>query len=153
MQAIVIFSANYLYLASITIGFYGLFFAPRELQINLIKLAFFSLPLSLIIGKIANYFFENLRPFVLNREFPLIPHAPDNGFPSDHMLLAATIASVVFIYRPSLGILLFVIALLVGASRVLAKIHHPIDIFGSIAISIIAVLIAKFLASQVKFNL
>lgn len=153
MQTVIVFVANYSYLASIVLGLYGLFSAPREIQINLIKIAFFSLPIAFITGKIANYFIENPRPFVVQKDFPLIPHAPDNGFPSDHTLLIATIAATVFIHKPKLGIILFLIASLVGGSRVIAKLHHPVDILGSIGIAIFAVIVAKILAGQIRFTL
>lgn len=153
VQTVIAFVANYLYLASIALGLYGLFLAPKEIQTSLIKTAFFSLPIAFIVGKIANYFIENPRPFVVQKNFPLIPHAPDNGFPSDHTLLVATIAATIFVYKPKLGMILFLLAFLIGGSRVLARIHHPADILGSIGIAILAVIVAKTLAGQIKFTL
>ncbi len=82
---------------------------------------------------------------------PLITHAADNGFPSDHTLLTMTIASILFLYNKRLGIVLAILAVIVGYSRVLAKVHHPVDIFGSIVIAIIATYISsKFLVKRLN---
>ncbi len=47
-----------------------------------------------------------------------------------------TIASVIFTYNQKIGGLLIVLSLLVGISRVLAHVHHGIDIVGSVVIAL-----------------
>lgn len=84
--------------------------------------------ISLILLKISSVFINDPRPFVINHVMPLIPHAPDNGFPSDHTLITMWLALMVFLNNRRVGIALIVISLLVGISRVMALIHHPIDI-------------------------
>ena len=76
-------------------------------------------------------------PFVENNFVPLIAHAADNGFPSDHTLFGAAIASVIFLFDKKWGTGLFMLAFLVGVSRVLAGVHHFVDIAGSLLITII----------------
>lgn len=113
-----------------------------------VKLAVLAFPLSFIIGKILNRIIINPRPFVVEGVQPLIAHTADNGFPSDHTLLAATIASVVWVYNKKLGWVLFGVALIIGAVRVWAKVHHPIDIAGSILIAISATGLAFFIMKK-----
>src|ERR1017187_827769 len=43
--------------------------------------------LSLLLG----HFIHDPRPFVADGQVPLIPHEPNNGFPSHHALLAAAV--------------------------------------------------------------
>lgn len=98
---------------------------------------------SFVLSRIAGRLFDNPRPFVVGHFVPLVPHAPDNGFPSDHTLLAAWLAVVVYrLHRPT-GMAFMVGAVLVGLSRVAAGVHHPIDIVGSLVIvGIVAGLVA-----------
>jgi undecaprenyl-diphosphatase len=80
---------------------------------------------------------------------PLIPHAPDNGFPSDHTLLSSAIAMTVFLRNRSIGGLLWFLTLLVAAGRIGSGLHSPIDVAGSIAFSIIAGVIAEILVRRI----
>jgi undecaprenyl-diphosphatase len=102
--------------------------------------------LSYAAAKVAGLLYFNPRPFVISHVAPLIPHAADNGFPSDHTLLAAVIAAVVTKYNWRLGLVLWVVALLIGIARVLAGVHHSIDVVGSL---IIAGLVAWFTFSEI----
>jgi len=78
------------------------------------------------------------RPYVVAHAQPLTPVGHDNGFPSDHTLLAATLAaSVWWINRRWLP--LFAIGtLLVGLGRLGIGAHHTLDVAGSIAIAVVA---------------
>ncbi len=91
----------------------------------------------LLLALIASHLYFNPRPFVVAHTSPLIPHAPDNGFPSDHVLLTATISAVLFIYNRKLGIASWIVTLLVGYARIAIGIHHTIDVLGSIVIALI----------------
>lgn len=136
LDGIIIFSAKYLYLLSIVVYLFYLWKVDKKIRLKLIKLTIFSFPLIWLIAKVSSFFISDPRPFVLEHIKPLISHAADNGFPSDHTLLTMAIASVVFAYNRKLGAFLFFVALLVGTSRILARIHHPLDIVGSTGIAI-----------------
>jgi membrane-associated phospholipid phosphatase len=45
-------------------------------------------------------------------------------------------AAIIFVYSRKLGVLLVILGILISVSRVMAKVHYPIDIVGSIAIAI-----------------
>ena len=64
---------------------------------KVLPLGVISLPLTYVLGVIARSLYFNPRPFMVSGVEPLISHAADNGFPSDHTLLLASIASLVFI--------------------------------------------------------
>ncbi len=105
-------------------------------------------PLILLVSRIAGYYIYDPRPFVVKHIHPLIAHVADNGFPSDHALLTMAIASIIFTFNKKLGIVLFSIASIVGIARVLANIHHPIDIVGSATIAIVVTVIVLFFKSR-----
>ena len=77
--------------------------------------------------------FVHDRPFVVHHVAPLVAHAADNGFPSDHA--AAAGLAVAFLWRRSRAsaAIALVAALLLGAARVAAGLHWPVDIAGGYA--------------------
>lgn len=137
MNILTIFGAKYLYFASILIAGYYFFKQPKATKKRIIILGIISLPIAYVVAKIAGYFYYDTRPFVALNFTPLIPHADDNGFPSDHTLLLSAIASIIYPFSREVSILLWVVALIVGFSRVFAGVHNSIDILGSVAIVII----------------
>jgi undecaprenyl-diphosphatase len=83
----------------------------------------------------------------------LIPHVADNGFPSDHTLYAMVVAATLFVFKRKTGILVGVLAVLIGLARVSAGVHHPVDIIASVVIAIIATLLSYLvlkLLTQIK---
>ena len=100
--------------------------------------------LAIAFAKIGGAFYNEPRPFVARHFTPLIPHEPDNGFPSDHTLLAFT---CVFLLLAQLAIPEMILAALCGlviaASRVRSGLHSPLDIGASIVFAAIAVGIAS----------
>ena len=110
------------------------------------------LGLSYLFGQIAALLFNDPRPFVVTGILPLIPHTPDNGFPSDHALLAACLIAVVALDARAWSLPLVVLAVLVDWARVGAGLHHVIDVAGSSALVGLAVgvtLLAMPLATRV----
>ncbi len=79
---------------------------------------------------------------MVEKTTPLIVHVANNGFPSEHMLLVVTVALLVYTEHRTFGILLAVIAILVGLARVFANVHHGIDILGSVVIALVSVALA-----------
>ena len=148
MSLLIILSAKYLFIVSILIALLYFLKTDKKNKKSLFFLALLSFPFSFIIAKILALFINDPRPFVVEHIRPLISHIADNGFPSDHTLLTMTIASVIFVFNKKLGIVLFMIALFVGIARILAQIHHPLDIIGATLIAIGATAIAFFLEKR-----
>lgn len=145
MNLLIIFSAKYLLyiLVIIAVGYF--FRQSREKQKEILILAAMVFAFSYAMARIAGHFYFNPRPFAVENFTPLIPHAPNNGFPSDHTLLAAAIAAVIFRFSQRTGLLLFFFALLVGAARVWAGVHHLADIAGSFVLVAAAYFLADYI--------
>jgi undecaprenyl-diphosphatase len=79
------------------------------------------------------------RPFVTQHVTPLFPHAADNGFPSDHTLLAMFLAMCALFYSRKWGVLI-ALATAIGVARVASHVHHRIDIVGAMVVAIVAAL-------------
>ncbi|HUZ93013.1 MAG TPA: phosphatase PAP2 family protein [Candidatus Paceibacterota bacterium] len=138
MDAIAIFIAKYLYLfvlAALAIFF---FLRPRKAWKDMVICGVIVAPLAYVLAKIGSLLYADPRPFVVGHFIPLIAHAADNGFPSDHVLLAGAVAMVVWFFNKKLSAVLWIMALLIGWARVYSGIHHPADIAGSIAFVLIA---------------
>jgi len=145
MDILYIIGAKYLFIVPILIGFVLFIRSSKFLKKELLIFSIPTLGLTLLIGKILNKLIYNSRPFVTEGFSPLIKHAPDNGFPSDHMLLVASIAAIITFYNRKLGALLWFFAILVGISRVLVGVHHMMDVVGSTFIAIVSAAIIFWL--------
>lgn len=132
-----IFAAKYLFVAPIVILAVYFLAQPRPAKKRMMRFALPALILTYGAGVIGNHLYVDPRPFVVGHFTPLVPHAPDNGFPSDHTLLVSALAVIACYWSQTLGGLLVVIALLVAIARIYVGLHHPIDVIGSIAIAIV----------------
>jgi len=97
-------------------------------------LSLFSFTTAFIVSRILSNLYYSTRPFVAQNFTPLISHAPDNGFPSDHALLSFTLASVMFAFSRKWGAIIFAIGTGIGLARIIAGIHSPVDIIGSLIV-------------------
>jgi undecaprenyl-diphosphatase len=141
MDTIFIFGAKYLFLLSGAL--FGIYFlrASREEKKRMIIFSLFAFPLALILALAASYLYFNPRPFVTGGFIPLIPHAADNGFPSDHVLLVAAVAGVMSFFNRRWAIILWVIAGLVAISRIYVGVHHSLDVVASIALALLSAIL------------
>jgi undecaprenyl-diphosphatase len=137
MNTFFILSAKYLMILPVII--LGIYFIklPRSSWKNTLIFILPSLIITYIVALIAGHIYYDPRPFVVDGITPLISHAPDNGFPSDHALLVSAIAMVGIYLNRKLGITLWILAIIVAIARVYVGVHHTIDVVGSIVISII----------------
>jgi membrane-associated phospholipid phosphatase len=119
-------------------------FLPRQDKVGLAVQAIVSLVVMVALIKLAAAIHTDPRPFVVDPSIkPLFPHPGDNGFPSDHTALGVTVALLVMIYRRWLGAVLLAAAIVVGAARMAAHVHHGQDIVAGVLIAVVAVSIAS----------
>lgn len=97
---------------------------------------------ALVTAKIFSLFYQAAeRPFVTLGVSPKAAYLDNPGFPSDHALFVAVITLVVAltIRNRRLAIMLTVLSLAVGAGRVLALVHSPLDVIGGFAAAVLGV--------------
>ncbi len=154
MNFIAIFAAQYLIFIIIILGIAFFLHRPNPEKKEIIIFSLIILPIIFIISQICGALYFNPRPFINNQFIALIPHKPNNGFPSDHTLLSSAVAMVIWQFNKKIGYFLFVLALLVGLARVYVGVHHYIDIFTSLVISVVVVvIIKKSIWSKIKTHL
>lgn len=92
-------------------------------------------PLRLLIAR--------ARPYeMLSLPHQLIEHPFGRSLPSGHTAIAFAVAAAVYAHHRAAGTVLFLLAVLIGASRVVAGVHWPTDIFGGALVGVAGVRIA-----------
>lgn len=135
MNSLAIFGANYLYIVLLFLAFVWYLFQPWEAKKEMIAWGIVALPVMYLLLVIAGLVYYDPRPFVSDNIIALIPHEPDNGFPSDHTLICSATSAIVFFYNKKMSVFLWLVTALVGASRVYTGIHHTADILMSVALA------------------
>lgn len=141
MDVLATFIAQYLYLFSIAAAATYFLLRARPVQKSMIRCGIIVVLCAYVISRIVAYLYYDPRPFVVGHFVPLIAHAADNGFPSDHVLLTGTIAAALWFYNKKLSGIVWAIAFLIGWARVYAGVHHAADIVGSIVIVLMSMAI------------
>ncbi|MHB1209806.1 MAG: phosphatase PAP2 family protein [Acidimicrobiales bacterium] len=131
MDSLIVFVAKYfLYISIVIVGVYWLRASTNDKFSLAWKLVGGGI-LALAMARVGAHFYYDTRPFVAHHIKPLFPHAADNGFPSDHALLASFLGFSMIAYSRRVATALLANAVLVGWARVAAHVHSPIDIIGS----------------------
>ena len=153
MDAVIVAVAQYFLLISVAVTALVWLRQPadRKWSLGLAGVAGGLLGLALIT--VAGDLYHDKRPFVTEHVRPMFAHPADNGFPSDHATLVMFLAVCVLFYSWRWGIVLFVNAGLVGAARILARVHSPLDITAGYALGALAAVLACWLAPKVTRHL
>ena len=95
----------------------------------------------LLVNQLITVFYFHPRPYMMGLCKPLIPHAPETSFPSDHatLLFGAAFALLFRSGWRSKGTLLLGIAVIGAWGRVYTGLHFPFDMLGSFAVALFAV--------------
>ena len=101
--------------------------------------------LAFVLAQVLNVVVSDPRPYIVSHSQPLTPVGHDNGFPSDHTLLAAALtASLWWIDRRALPVFA-VGTVLIAIGRLGIGAHHTLDVAGSMAIvAVVAIGAAGF---------
>lgn len=122
---------------------------PRLRLLNWAVAACLVLTLSYAFAQLGGTLYTDPRPFTTSHIPPLIPHAPDNGFPSDHALLAAALVALVAMVDGWWAMPFVLLAVIVDWARVGAGLHHAADSAGSSAAVLLATLVALLVAPRI----
>lgn len=149
------FVAEYLlYAMAIAFAAIWLFAEDRGGKIRVLGAALIGLVLVWAFISIAAAIHDDPRPFVQNPALhPLIAHAADNGFPSDHSAAAGLIATLVWWRHRWYGAVLAVLAVVVAGARMAAHVHHAQDVVAGLLIGGLAawlgIVIAEFVIDRI----
>lgn len=141
----IILCAEYLFLLAPILVVWTLWKKGAEEARLLLYRGMVVLVVGFLLAKAGGALYNEPRPFVLHHTQPLIAHVADNGFPSDHTLVAAGCGFLLLAFSmPAAGVALLA-ALIVGVSRVACGLHSPLDIGSSFLFAFVANGIASIL--------
>ncbi len=108
----------------------------RDIVLYGIYAALIGLVLNYVIGLI--YFHP--RPFMIPTGTLLFQFPSETSFPSDHTTLMVSLSLMLMYFKEtrSAGVVLLILGLIGGFARVFSGVHFPLDILGSVIVSIIA---------------
>lgn len=115
---------------------------------RLTKIALISSIVAVGIDKLLNQIINSPRPFVVDDVTPLFTHLADNGFPSEHTLLAVVVSLLIYLRNKKIGFVLLLVAMTIGIARVLAGVHHMVDIIGAVLIGAGAVVVGQWVVTR-----
>lgn len=118
------------------------------LLVRIVILAALAFTLSLLTGALIS----DPRPFIVTHTQPLTNVTPDNGFPSDHVLLAATMTAVLWWIDRRLMILCALLTLLIMLGRLAIGAHHTLDVIGSVVLVLVAFLVANWIPLPTRWS-
>ena len=145
---LIIFGAKYLFILAILIAALVYFKLTRNRRLQFAAAIILGGLLAVILVKILGKLYYHPRPFTLTGVKPLVSHAPDNGFPSEHATYTTVVATTLYFYRKQFAALAFIVAILVSYSRVLAHVHSTVDILAGIIAGVVAGICGYYLARQ-----
>lgn len=145
LDQIMIFSAKYL-VSIIPIIIIALLLTHTAENKKAAIFIAFSVGLSLLLGYITKSFYYHPRPFAMGLGLNLVPDDLTSSFPSSHTTsMFALSFAILFIKRYKLAVMSFVLASLVGFSRIFIGVHFPFDILGGIIYGAIGVVMLALL--------
>lgn len=145
LDQIMIFSAKYL-VSIIPIIIVALLLARKTENKKAAIFITISVGLSLLLGYITKGFYYHPRPFAMGLGLDLVPDDFTSSFPSSHTtsMFALSFATL-FIKRYKLAVMSFILAFIVGFSRIFIGVHFPFDILGGIIYGAVGVFIVALL--------
>lgn len=148
MDPAIVFCAQYLIVAVVAILAYVWFSQNANNKKQMLITGLIAGAIAVVLAQIAAALFYNPRPFVGGQVAPLFAHGPDNGFPSDHAWFTMTLTAIIFYYNRRLFYVSLLATVVIGAARVAAHVHSPIDIVAGILIGIVAAVAGYWAANQ-----
>ena len=143
LDKLIVFCAEYLpYLVIIFIVFYIIYknsdqlfdwkkpFNEIKLKFNKLVYIFTPVAVGWISVSILKDIFKQPRPFILfaDKVQPLFIHGGMDSFPSGHATFFAALALSTYFVNKKLGTICFIVAIIVGVSRIISGVHFPVDI-------------------------
>lgn len=138
LDGIMIFFSNYepyIFMAVIVIVF---ILGIKQKRFEYRKIAFSTVVITiinLIINLIIRSIFHVDRPFIHNKVNLLVPHDTASSFPSNHATGTMSIALGLGKYNIILEIIMTILSIIVGFSRVYVGNHYPADVIGAYVIA------------------
>ncbi len=128
MNSLIIFGAEYVWILAPLVVLWYFSRLAKEWRKEFFIFSGLVLLAAFLLGLLAKGLWLNPTPL----------NPSENGFPSDHTLMAGALAALMMFFNRKLSLWLWIITAVVATSRVLAGEHHAIDVVGSVVISLLS---------------
>ena len=152
VRAIAIFCAGGLLYAMVALWVLLVASAHARLSLTVVARTAVLLVVSLALAKALNHVILDPRPYLVDHVAPLMTVSHDNGFPSDHVLLAAALTATLWWFARRWIALFAIGTLLVLLGRLGVGAHHLLDVAGSIGIVVVVALVLSALPVPPAWN-
>jgi len=125
----------------------------RDRTRDIILYGIYAVIIGLVINYIIGLVYFHPRPFMIPLGTLLFQYPAETSFPSDHATLMFSLAIMLIYFKETriAGLIFLILGFIGGLARIFSGIHFPLDIFGSLLVSIIStILIFQF---KDRFNL
>lgn len=142
---LVVFCAQYLVFVMALAWLGAAFMARRRLTLDTLVRIAVLVVVAYIVAKVLNHVVVDIRPYKVDHETALTSVSNDNGFPSDHALLAAAITASLWWINRRLIWPFALLTVFVMLGRLGIGAHHTLDVVGSVAIVLVVAVIVALL--------
>lgn len=106
--------------------------------------ALFACTFAYAFSEMIKSLFPTVRPFVANGLSAIVLWKPGDGaFPSGHAAAAFAMAVTVWLHNKKWGFVYIILAILIGAARIIGNVHFPIDVIAGAVIGIATALVTE----------
>lgn len=141
IDRMMVFASNKFRFIYAIILFVVFIFNPRGKKLFL--QCMLSLAVNNILNKVVNYLKYRPRPFITRKATVLLPSKLDSTYLSKHTLLTFSVSTLVYKENRYLGLIMYVMSIFTGISRIWVGAHYPSDIFRSSIIGSAITLLLK----------
>jgi len=128
--------ADYAIVPVVLLGVFALIFkVPKGQRIKIYSRVLMAGLTAYLFAKLVGLIYQpSGRPFELLGTTAGASYLSNAGFPSDHVLFVAAITLAVWFETKSrkIAIILSVLTIIIGAGRIIALVHTPIDVIGGL---------------------
>jgi undecaprenyl-diphosphatase len=138
IDTLAIFAAKYMPLI-IVLGLIYLWIKRGDKTKDIVLYGVYAAVIGLLINYIIGLVYFHPRPFMIPTGTLLFSYPGDSSFPSDHTTLMLSLTFMLTYFRETrkMGLLFVVLGLIGGFARVFCGVHFPMDILGSVVVSLI----------------
>jgi undecaprenyl-diphosphatase len=100
---------------------------------------------TILTVKVASALYFHHRPFVVFHAGPLVAHAADNSFPSDHLAACGLAFGYLWTRNRLLAVVVAISAIIIGFARVIALLHWPLDVISGFLIGLATIVLIQII--------
>jgi len=149
--AIIFIARDFVWVIIVGLFFYLLKNRDRHAAVRDLAIVFGAALVGIAVAAVLKNIFQTLRPFDAIKSVQSLITESGFAFPSGHTTLVASLAGALWSAHKRPAIFVGLAGILVGASRVMAGVHWPVDILGGFLIGSIVGAVIYYLAHRLSF--